>query len=33
MKLGDLLSQLTGRYRRRAMLELDFTGGPPPAGD
>lgn len=33
MKLGDLLSQLTGRYERRAMLELDFTGGPPADGD
>ncbi|MGH0036716.1 MAG: PPOX class F420-dependent oxidoreductase [Myxococcota bacterium] len=32
MKLTDLLSQLTGRYKGRAMLELDFENGPP-AGD
>jgi PPOX class probable F420-dependent enzyme len=33
MKLGDLMSQLSGRYQRRAMLELDFTQGPPPERD
>ncbi len=33
MKLADLLSQITGRYKNRAMLEIDLTSGPPTQPD